>query len=244
MQALVLARSGRLAQAAATSGLALDAALKRGDLERAASIEAAVAVWETLVGHSAVGRQHALAVLARSDGRDAQYAAAFALALAGDLARAEALANDLDQRFPEDTSVRFTYLPTLRAQLAIGRGHASAAVAALAPALPYEHTVPAINFVAFFGGRYSAYVRGMARLAEHRGADAAAEFQDIIANRGLVLGDPVGALAHVQLGRALAMSGDAANARKAYEEFFVLWKDADPGLPILEQARAEHAALR
>jgi len=88
------------------------------------------------------------------------------------------------------------------------------------------------------------YVRGLAYLAARRGAEAAAEFQKILDHRGIVASDPIGALAHLQLGRALALSGDKARAKAAYQDFLTLWKDADPDIPILKQAKAEYASLQ
>jgi DNA-binding SARP family transcriptional activator len=104
--------------------------------------------------------------------------------------------------------------------------------------------VPAIDFIAFFGSLYPTYVRGEAYLAEHQGAEAAMEFQKILNHRGLIFGDPAGAMARLQLGRAYAQSGDQIKARAAYQDFLVLWKDADPGIPILHQAQAEYAKLQ
>ena len=158
--------------------------------------------------------------------------------------RSQALTSDLEKRFPEDTSVQFTYLPTLRALFAMNRGEPAKALDDLQANLPYELAIPAINFDFFFGGLYPAYVRGQAYLAMHRGAEAAAEFQKIVDHPGLVFSDPVGALAHLQLGRAYAISGDHSKAKAAYQDFLTLWKNADPDIPILKQAKAEYAALR
>ncbi len=103
--------------------------------------------------------------------------------------------------------------------------------------------MPGTAFFAKFGGLYSAYVRGQAYLQAGRGREAAAEFQKILDHRGIVLADPVGALAHLQLGRAYVVSGDRARAKNAYQEFLTLWKDADGDIPILKKARADYAAL-
>jgi DNA-binding SARP family transcriptional activator len=104
--------------------------------------------------------------------------------------------------------------------------------------------VPAIDFIAFFGSLYPTYVRGEAYLAEHQGAEAAMEFQKILNHRGLIFGDPAGAMARLQLGRAYAQAGDQTKTRAAYQDFLVLWKDADPGIPMLNQAKAEYATLQ
>jgi tetratricopeptide (TPR) repeat protein len=111
-------------------------------------------------------------------------------------------------------------------------------------ALRYELAVSGLNFNHYYlGGLHSAYVRGEALLAAHRPAEAAAEFQKILDHHGIVGADPISALAHVQLGRAFALSGDTIKAKAAYQDFFTLWKDADPDVPILRQAKAEYARL-
>ncbi len=111
--------------------------------------------------------------------------------------------------------------------------------------LPYELAVNGLNFNHFYlGGLHSAYVRGEALLAAHRYAEAAAEFQKILDHRGIVGADPIGALAHVQLGRAFVLSGDTTKAKAAYQDFLTLWKDADLDIPILAQAKTEYARLQ
>jgi len=175
------------------------------------------------------------------------YVAGFALALGGDSSRSQALTEDLSRRLPEDTSVQFTYVPTLGALLALNHSQPSKAVELLQTAIPYEGGSPiegGSEFLLGAGNLYPAYVRGLAYLAAHRGAEAAAEFQKILDHRGLVICDPVGALAHLQLGRAYALSGDDTKARSAYQDFLTLWKDADPDIPIFKQAKAEYAKLR
>ncbi len=179
-----------------------------------------------------------------SSGRDVEYAAAFALSLSGDSARARALVEDLDKRFPEDTSVRFDYLPTLRVLLALKHNGAQKAVEPLQVAAAHDFAVPGLDFFAFFGGLYPAYVRGTAYLNRHQGQKAAEEFQKIIDHRGIVAADPIGSLAHLQLGRAYTMQGDMAKAKSEYQEFFALLKDADPGISATKQAREEYADLQ
>jgi tetratricopeptide (TPR) repeat protein len=242
-EALVLARSGQLQLARKTSRRAVDLAQQAGQRERAAVYETGVAVWEALFGNASAARQSAMEALELSKARDVEYGAAFALALAGDFSRSQALASDLERRFPEDTPVRFGYLPTLRGLLAISHGKPSDAIELLQVAVPNELAVPPISFFGFFGSLYSADVRGEAYLAVHQPAQAAAEFQKILGHRGLVLADPVDALARLQLGRAFALSGDRAKAKAAYQDFLTLWKDADPDVPILQQAKAEYAKL-
>ena len=150
---------------------------------------------------------------------------------------------DLEKRFPEDTSVRFSYIPVLGALLAFNHGEPTKAIQALQIAIPNELGMPQSWFDGTFGALYPAYMRGTAYLAAHQGAEAAAEFQKIISHRGIVASDPIGAVARLQLGRAFAMSGDNAKAKTAYEDFLSLWKDADSGIPVLVQAEAESAKL-
>jgi eukaryotic-like serine/threonine-protein kinase len=125
----------------------------------------------------------------------------------------------------------------LGAALALQRGDAAKAIEGLESATPYETGSSRL----LLGAMYPIYVRGEAFLAEGRGAQAAAEFQKILDHRGVVVSDPVGALAYLQLGRAYSRAGDTARAKSAYEKFLALWKDADPDIPILKQAKAEYA---
>jgi hypothetical protein len=113
----------------------------------------------------------------------------------------------------------------------------------LQTALPYELAVNGLSAGLYLGGLHSAYVRGEALMAMHRYAEAAAEFQKILDHRGIVGSDPIGALAHLQLGRAFVLSGDKIKAHAAYQAFLTRWKDADPDIPILRQATAEYARL-
>ena len=192
-----------------SSSRAMDLALQEGEREAAASYQAARAVWEAVCGNAAEAKRNAMAALALSNGRDVEYAAGLALALSGDSSRSQPLADDLEKRFPEDTFAKFTYVPVLRALSALERGKPTDSVERLQIALPYELAVNGLNFNHFYlGGLHSAYVRGEALLAAHRYAEAAAEFQKILDHRGIVGADPIGALAHLQLGRAFALSGD------------------------------------
>jgi tetratricopeptide (TPR) repeat protein len=139
--------------------------------------------------------------------------------------------------------VQFEYLPTLRALFALHNKAPSDAIERLQTALPYDLAMPGTAFFAKFGGLYPAYVRGRAYLEAGRGREAAAEFQKVLDHRGIVLADPIGALAHLQLGRALVLSGEKDRARSAYQDFFTLWKDADADIPILNEASTESAKL-
>jgi eukaryotic-like serine/threonine-protein kinase len=230
--------SGQLGKVREFSGRAVASAERAQEKEAAAGYETDAALREALFGNQAEARQRAASALHLSTGRDVQYGAALALALAADVTRAQALADDLGKRFPEDTIVQFNYLPTLYAQLAVSRGDASKAIDLLQVAAPYELGDARTGILC------PVYVRGDAYLASHRGSEAAAEFQKILDNRGVVINEPIGALAHLQIGRAYAAQGDTAKAKAAYQDFLTLWKNADLDIPILVAAKAEYARLQ
>jgi serine/threonine protein kinase/tetratricopeptide (TPR) repeat protein len=244
IEALALARAGRLQDARRMSAVPVEIAQRAGQRERAALFEAGKAVWEAFYGNVAAARQNASRALALGRGRDVDYAAAFALALSGDLSQSRALAEDLAREFPEDTSVQFMYLPTLRAQFALNAGDPAAAIQALQIASRYDLALGRIGFIGRFGGLYPIYARGMAYLAARQPTEAAAEFQRILDHRSIVLVDPMDAMARLQLARALALAGDTAKAKSTYNDLLELWKNADPGMSMLVQARAEYAKLR
>jgi tetratricopeptide (TPR) repeat protein len=243
-EALALARSGRLQAARLSSNRAVDLALQERRREAAATYQAARAVWEAVCGNAVEGQKSATAALELSKGREVQYAAGLALAFSGGSSRSEALAGDLEKRFPEDTFVKFTYAPVLRALAALGRGKPLDSVERLQIALRYELAANGLDFYRYLGGLHSAYVRGEALMAAHQYTEAAAEFQKILDQPGIVSTDPLGPLAHLQLGRAFALAGDKTRAKAAYQDFLALWKDADPDIPILKQAKAEYAKLQ
>jgi tetratricopeptide (TPR) repeat protein len=181
--------------------------------------------------------------LALSKGRDVEYAAGLALALSGDYSRSEGLAGDLETRFPADTFVNFTYAPVLQALDELRLGKPADSVERLQISRQYELAANGLNFNLYLGGLHSAYVRGEALLAGGQYAEAAAEFQKILDHRGIVGLDPIGALAHLQLGRVFNLSGDKVKSRAAYEAFLTLWKNADPAIPILKSAKSEYGRL-
>jgi tetratricopeptide (TPR) repeat protein len=243
-QALVLARSGRMREARAMWERAIASAQQAGLPERAAIFRSAQAVCEALFENSTAAKECAQAALQLGKGRDVKYAAAFALALSGDSAGSQELAAELESGFTEDTSVQFEYLPILHALSALEHRAPVDAVERLQRALPYDFAVPGIGFFGKFGGGYPVYVRGKAYLDAERGREAAAEFQKILNHRGVVLADPIGALAHLQLGRALELAGDHAGAKAAFQDFFNLWKSADQDIPVLIQARVDYEKLK
>jgi tetratricopeptide (TPR) repeat protein len=243
LEALALARSGRLQDARRMFAAPVEIAQRSGLRERAGLLEATRAVWEALYGNAAAARQSASQALALGRGRNVDYAAAFALALSGDLPRARALAQDLARELPEDTFVQFLYLPTLRALFSLGTGDAAAAIQALHVASRYDLATNGVSFSGRFGALYPIYVRGVAYLAARRPAEAVAEFQRILDHRSIVLVDPLDAMARLQLARALVLSGETVKAKRAYSDLLTLWKDADPDVPIVEAARSEYASL-
>ena len=238
------AYSGRLQKARLRSRSAIELATHAGQRERAALFQSGAAVREAFFGNAAAARQNATAALALSNGKEVEYGAGFAQALAGDAAVAEAMAEDMERLFPEDTSAKFYYVPSLRALAALNRHDPAKAIEWLQLSSAYGLGVPQSCFFGFFGALYPMYVRGEAYLALHQGAKAAAEFQRIVDHPTIVISDPVGALARLQLGRAYSMAGDPAKAKAAYEDFLHLWADADPETPVLRQARSEYAQLR
>ena len=246
IEALALARSGQLQDARRMAEGAVQIAQKSGRRERAGLFEAATAVWEAFYGNAAAARQSATRALELGrGGREVDYAAAFALALAGDLPQSRALAQDLAREFPEDTSVQFMYLPTLRALFSLNTPtpDAAAAIQALQTASRYDLALGRVGFVGRFGGLYPIYVRGLAYLSARQPAEAAAEFQRILDHRSIVLVDPMDAMARLQLARALALSGDTVKAKGAYSDLLTLWKNADPDIRALKEAQAEYAKL-
>jgi serine/threonine protein kinase/Tfp pilus assembly protein PilF len=243
LQADTAAYSGRLRDARELSRRAMDSAEQAGEKEAAATYLVRSTVREALMGNMAEAQRGAALALDRSTGRDVEYGAALTFAYAGGSGRAQELTDDLDKRHPEDTLVQFNYLPTLRAKLALNRGNASEAIESLQAATPYELGQTTFS-VDGWTALYPVYVRGEAYLAAHQGNEAAAEFQKILDHPGVVLNEPIGALAHLGLARAYVMQGDTAEARAAYQDFFTLWKDAEPDIPVLIAAKSEFAKLK
>jgi eukaryotic-like serine/threonine-protein kinase len=235
LEAETAAYAGHIEQSRDLSLRAVDSAMRAQEKENAALFEANQSLLESLIGNKADARKHANSALGLSSGRDMRYEAALGLALAGEESRAQALANDLAKRFPDDTGVQLNYLPTIRAQVALSHDDPSKAIDLLQPAARYE-----LGWN-LFG---PVYIRGEAYLAAHRWAEAAAEFRKILEHRGIVANHPFGALAHLQLARAYAAAGDKAKAKPCYEDFLNLWKDADSDIPLLKEAKAEYAKLQ
>jgi len=215
-------------------------AVRADSKEAAAFWRVNAALREAELGNAALARQDVATALALSSGRDVKAVAALALARIGEASRAKALTEELEKTYPTSTLLKAYWLSTINAAIEISKGNSSQAIVDLEAAGPYElgSAETAISNL------YPVYVRGQAYLLAHNGAAAAAEFQKLLDHRGIVTNFVTGSLAHLQIGRAYAMAGETANAKKAYQDFFTLWKDADPDVPILKQAKAEYARLQ
>ena len=231
---------GQFRQARELTRLSADSARRAQENETAAEYEAHNALREGLVGLTDVAKADAQTALSAIKGKHSEGFSAIAFALAGDNDDADRAIEDLTKRFPQNTAVQTRYLPMARSALALNSGNAQAARDALAPAAPYElgHTNEDFTFAL-----YPIYFRGQAYLAAKNGAAAAGEFQKILDHAGIVGNEPIGALAHLGLARAYSLAANTAKAKTAYQDFLSLWKDADPDIPILAQAKAEYAKL-
>ena len=232
---------GQLNSARKISEDAVELMEQSGRREAAARLEAGSALREAFYGNQAQARRLSQLALGLSNGRDAEYGAAFAFALSGDSLEANTLVEDLEKRLPEDTSVHFHYAPAVRALTALNANDPFKAIELLQANVPYELGSPQSSFDGFYGVLYPVYVRGLAYLMLNRGSDAASEFHKILDHPGMVANDPIAALAHLQLGRAYVQTGDLVGARAAYKDFLNLWNAADQDLPMLKQAQLEFA---
>jgi tetratricopeptide (TPR) repeat protein len=230
---------GRMAHARALTRRAMNSAAQHDARESAAAYEAEEALNEAELGYLEQARADAKAAVRLSPNHDVRDVAMLALARAGDSPAAEQLAAELGKAYPEDTLIQNYWLPTVRAAIELNQGNSARAVEVLQSMGSRELGQPAFAIL-----MHPVYVRGEAFLAAGKGAEAAAEFQKIIDHHGLVQNDPIGALAHFQLGRAYAMQGKIPEARGAYEDFLNLWKDADAELPVLKEAKAEYVRLK
>ncbi|HEY0702530.1 MAG TPA: serine/threonine-protein kinase [Candidatus Acidoferrales bacterium] len=242
LEADTAAYGGRLRHASELTEQAAASAEHADQKETGAMYYSMAAIREGIFGDAPAARRFAEQALAWSSGRDVQAMAATAFAFAGDAAKAESLAADLSKRHPQDTIVNTAWLPVIRAQLALNHGDFEKALTILAA----DHTddLGALTPGAVSPAMFPVYVRGNAYLAAKRGQEAAAEFEKFPSHRGLVVNQPNAAAAGLGLARAYALQGDAAKARVAYQNFFALWKDADPDVPLLVQAKAEYAKLQ
>jgi len=230
---------GRLSEARDLSRRAVDVAVRSDSKETAALWQANAGLREAELGNAAVAKQQVSAALAKAPGRDVKVLAAMTLARVGDNARAKSMVEQLEKSEPTNTMLKIYWLPTIKAAIEINSGNSPQALIDLEAPAPYELGGPSP-----FGYLYPVYVRGQAYLGSHNGAAAAREFQKILDHRGIVVNFPLGALAHLQLGRAYALAGDKIKARSAYQDFLNVWKEADPDIPILKEANAEYAKLQ
>ncbi len=230
---------GKMKNAHELTRRAMDSALRNEAKEMAASYQARAGLREVESGNREQARAEAIAALKLAPNRDVRDMAALTLARAGDTAGAEKLAAELDRTFPLDTLVQRYWLPTIRAAVALERKDPNRAIELLKMGNMIELGVPAQGI----GALYPSYLRGKAYLMLHDGSAAAAEFRMLIDHRGLVVNFSWGALARLGLARAYAMQGDTAKAKAAYQDFFTLWKDADPDIPVFIAAKSEYAKL-
>jgi len=232
---------GRLAKSLDFSRRAVDSAVRAGSKETAALWQVNAALRQAEFGNVAMAKQGVTAALALAPGRDVKVLGALTLARVGDTVRAKAMITALEKSEPLNTVLKVYWLPSLKAAIELSAGNSAQALVFLEAAAPYELGEPPPMQL---GTLYPAYIRGQAYLSAHSGTAASMEFEKILDHRGLVLNFPLSALAHLGLARAHAFSGDTAKARTAYQDFFALWKDADPDIPILRQAKAEYAKLQ
>ena len=232
--------SGHLRKARELNRRAIDSAERAGRMEKSSSFRMDGALREATCGNLPEARQAAKLALSRAPlGQNAEAAGALALAIAGDTTQAQSILQGFVRRFPQNTLVQSVVLPTVQAQIQLVRENPQRSIELLRMAAPYELTNASLK-----GCMYPVYVRGEAYLVAKQAAAAAAEFQKILDHRGLVGSCETDALANLQLARAYAMQGDTAKAKAAYQDFLTLWKDADPGIPILIAAKAEYAKLQ
>jgi eukaryotic-like serine/threonine-protein kinase len=225
---------GHLRKAREFTRRAVDSAIRADLKETTANWELNGALREAELGNAEVAKHAALSVLQLDSGRYVKVAASFILAQVGGTSRAKDLVTELEKRDSSDVRIKMVFLPLIRAAIQLNRGEAAQALSTLEVTVPYE----------LGSGLYPAYLRGQIRLSAHNGAAAVAEFQKLLDNPGVVGNDTIGVLAHLQIGRAYAMAGDAAKAKAAYKDFLTLWKDADPDIPILKDAKSEYAKLQ
>jgi serine/threonine protein kinase/tetratricopeptide (TPR) repeat protein len=234
---------GRLSKARAFSQRAIEFDKRNDQKESAALWQMAAALHETEFGNAEPALTAVEAGLSLASNHDSQILAALVFAESGDSAHAEKMASDLAKQYPADTLVNFYWLPAIHAAVELDRKNPSKAIELLKLASQYDFGSPA-PAISVGGPLVPPYIRGEAYLLSHQGAEAVAEFQKFIDRSYLVGNYPLGALAHLGLARAYAEQGDAAKARIAYQDFFALWKDADPNVPVLIAAKAEYAKLQ
>jgi len=229
----------RLDKARDLARRAADSAVRSDARETGAQWLAFQALREAELGNGAVARQGVARALALAPGRDVKVISAVVLARSGETAQSKTILEALQKSEPTNTYLKVYWFPVIEASIAMAQQAPDRAIVALEPALPYELGGPPPGT-----SMYPPYVRGLAYLAQRNGPAAAAEFRKFLDHPGIVQNFLLGALAHLQLARAYVISGDTARAKAAYQDFLTLWKDADPDLPILKEAKAEYARLQ
>ena len=189
-----------------------------------------------MFGNIPQAREATQAAIAMNRNRFTLFFSGMAQSMVGDVRQATATADELSKRFPTDTFVNSVWVPSIRGQIEINRGNPGKAIELLRAASPYEFGL--------FTRMLPTYIRGQAYLRARQGKEAAAEFQKVLDHRGSCQTSPHCALSHLQLARARVLSGDAAGARSAYQDFFAIWKDADSDTPILKEAQGEYTKLK
>ena len=231
---------GRLQKAREFSRRAVDSAVRSDSKETAALWRVNAALREAEFGNAAVAKREVAAALALAPSADVKLLAALTLVRVGETARAKSIAEELEKNYPSDTILKAYWLPTIKATVELVANNPTKALVFLEAAAPYELGGPPQFHV---GTMYPAYIRGLAQLATRNGAGAVTEFQKFLEHPGVALNYPLAALAHLQLVRAYAMQGDIAKARASYQDFLTIWKDADPDIPILKEAKTVYAKL-
>ena len=230
---------GRLEKARDLARRASDSAVRSDAKETGAQWLAFQALREAELGNVSAARQAVARALALAPGRYVKVLAALALARSGETSQSRTILEALEKSEPTNTYLKVYWFPLLEASIAMAQQAPDRAIVALEPALPYELGSPPPGI-----SMYPPYIRGVAYLAQKNGPAAAAEFQKFPDHSGIVQNFLLGSLAHLQLARAYALSGDTAKAKSAYQDFFTLWKGADPDIPILKEANAEYAKLQ
>ncbi len=233
---------GRLNDARELTQKAVEAAQPGHRKDEIATFYASAALREALYGNAADARKFAKLASADAQSRDVQFSVAMANAIVGDVGAAGSTADALAKSLPDDTLLSGNLMPALRAQIAIAKGHADQAVQELKAAEQCEKCQSTAGTY-IWTVYYPPFVRGQAYLAAHQPEKAAVEFQKLLDNPWLVINEPIGPLARIGLARAHAMAGDKEKAKQAYEDFFKLWENADPNVPVAVAAKAEYAKL-
>jgi len=230
---------GRLDKARDLARRASDSAVRSDAKETGAQWIAFQALREAEVGNVGAARQGVTRALALAPGRDVKVLAAVVLARSGETAQSRSILEALEKSEPTNTYLKVYWFPVIEASIAMAQQAPDRAIVALEPALPYELGAPPPGT-----SMYPAYIRGLAYLEQKNGPAAATEFQKILDHPGIIQNFLLGSLARLQLGRAYAISGDTGKAKPAYQDFLTLWKDADPDIPVLKEAKAEYARLQ